>query len=156
MTTGKEVSLDKFSLKWINSLLCLTFIGPCIANIFPEYNQQDATFHNLFISVRPSTCFRRFFSVHHKELKTAHTVSGICQTKWSDKYLMMMILIFYIFRKFCRIKLKKKALCMKLSTLFLCILYYVYVPSCIAGISPSLNVVAQCLGAFGKSEGLIK
>ena len=23
----------------------LTFIGPCIANIFAEYNQQDATFH---------------------------------------------------------------------------------------------------------------
>jgi len=39
----------------------LTFIGPCIANIFADYNQQDATFHSLFISVRRSTCFRRFF-----------------------------------------------------------------------------------------------
>ena len=39
----------------------LTFIGPCIANVFAEYNQQDATFHNLFISVRRSTCFRWFF-----------------------------------------------------------------------------------------------
>jgi len=39
----------------------LTFIGSCIANIFADYNQQDATFHNLFISVRRSTCFRRFF-----------------------------------------------------------------------------------------------
>ena len=29
-------------------------------NIFSEYNQQDATFHSLFISVRRSTCFRRF------------------------------------------------------------------------------------------------
>jgi len=38
-----------------------TFIGPCIANIFAEHNQQDATFLNLFISVRRSTCFRRFF-----------------------------------------------------------------------------------------------
>jgi len=28
---------------------------------FAEYNQQDATFHNLFISVRRSTCFRWFF-----------------------------------------------------------------------------------------------
>jgi hypothetical protein len=28
---------------------------------FAEYNQQDATFHNLFISVRCSTCFRLFF-----------------------------------------------------------------------------------------------
>jgi len=29
--------------------------------IFTEYNQQDETFHNLFISVSCSTCFRRFF-----------------------------------------------------------------------------------------------
>jgi len=28
---------------------------------FIEYNQQDAVFHNFFISVRCSTCFRRFF-----------------------------------------------------------------------------------------------
>ena len=34
----------------------LIFIGPCVANIFAEYNQQDATFHNLFISARRSTC----------------------------------------------------------------------------------------------------
>ena len=27
---------------------------------FAEHNQQDATFHNLFIAVRCSTCFRRF------------------------------------------------------------------------------------------------
>ena len=25
-------------------ILTLTFIGPCVANIFSEYNQQDATF----------------------------------------------------------------------------------------------------------------
>jgi len=28
---------------------------------FAEYNQQDANFHICFISVRRSTCFRRFF-----------------------------------------------------------------------------------------------
>jgi len=28
---------------------------------FAQYNQQDATFHNLFISVRRCTRFRRFF-----------------------------------------------------------------------------------------------
>ena len=39
----------------------LTFISPCMANIFAEYNQQGVTFHNLFISVRRSTCFRRVF-----------------------------------------------------------------------------------------------
>jgi len=42
-------------------LFNLTFICPCIANIFAQYNQQDATFLNLFISVRCSTCFRRVF-----------------------------------------------------------------------------------------------
>jgi len=41
--------------------LDLTFIGPCIANILAEYNQQDTTFHNLFISVKRSTCFGRVF-----------------------------------------------------------------------------------------------
>jgi len=39
----------------------LTFIYSCIANIFAAYNQQDATFHDLFISVKRSTCFRRVF-----------------------------------------------------------------------------------------------
>jgi len=43
-------------------ILNLTFIVPWIANIFSEYNQQAATFLNLFISVRRSTCFRRVFS----------------------------------------------------------------------------------------------
>ena len=27
----------------------LTIIGPCITTLFAEYNQQDATFHDLFI-----------------------------------------------------------------------------------------------------------
>ena len=48
----------------INFIYCiwsLILIGPCIANIFVENNQRDATFHNFFISVRRSTCFRRFF-----------------------------------------------------------------------------------------------
>jgi len=39
--------------------LNLTIISPCIVNIFAEHNQQDATFLNLFISVRRCTCFRR-------------------------------------------------------------------------------------------------
>jgi len=48
--------------------------------MFAEYNQQDATSHNLFISVKRCTCFRRFFRPS-SGLKTAHTASGICQTK---------------------------------------------------------------------------
>ena len=39
----------------------LTSTCPCVANIFAAYNQQDATFHNLFISVRRFTCFRQVF-----------------------------------------------------------------------------------------------
>jgi len=66
----------------MNEFLNIAFTCPCIAIIFAAYNQQNATFHNLFISVRRSTCFRSFFfSVRHHELKTAHTASGICQTK---------------------------------------------------------------------------
>jgi hypothetical protein len=74
--TNKEIKHNKFRVMQTN----LTFIGLCIANIFAENSQQDAMFLNLFISVRCSTCFRRFFSVHRQELKTARTVPGICQT----------------------------------------------------------------------------
>ena len=66
----------------INFLYCIwivTLIGPCIANIFVEYNQRGATFHNFFISVRRSTCFGRFFRPP-SVFKTVHTASGICQT----------------------------------------------------------------------------
>jgi hypothetical protein len=69
---------------WANNLwwnifitLNLTFIGPCIANIFSEYNQKDATFHNFIISVRRSTWFRRFFC----------PLSGAQNCKYSVRYL---------------------------------------------------------------------
>jgi len=48
-----------------------------IANIFAEYNQQDAKFHNLVISVRHSTCFRRFF----------RPSSGVKNSTYSVRYL---------------------------------------------------------------------
>ena len=50
-TCVKTVMVNKI----MNLAFNLTFMGPCIANIFSEYNQQDATFLNLFISVRCST-----------------------------------------------------------------------------------------------------
>ena len=53
----------------------LTFVSPCIANIFSEYNQQDATFFNLFISVRRSTCFRRVFRPSSGAQNCTHSVS---------------------------------------------------------------------------------
>jgi len=51
-----------YDLEKLNSIFILTrtFLMPLIETS-AEYNQQDATFHNLFISVRRSTCFRRVF-----------------------------------------------------------------------------------------------
>ena len=39
----------------------LTIIFQCIANIFAEYNQKDATFQNFFIPVRRSNMFQTVF-----------------------------------------------------------------------------------------------
>jgi len=47
--------------------------------IFVENNQQDATFHNLFISVRLSTCFRRFFRPSSGAQNSTYSVRY-----WSD------------------------------------------------------------------------
>ena len=66
------------------------FSRQVIGNIFPEYNQQDAKFHNLFISVRRSTCCRRVFSVHHKALKTANT--GLTNT-WHCKCIFELLMM---------------------------------------------------------------
>jgi hypothetical protein len=55
------------------------FISPCIFSIFPKCNQQDATFLNIFISIKRSTCFRRFLRPS-SGAQTVHTASGICQT----------------------------------------------------------------------------
>ena len=60
-----------------DTLLTLTFICPCIANTFAGYNKQDATSQNFFISVRRSTCFRRFF----------HPSSGAQNCTYSVRYL---------------------------------------------------------------------
>jgi len=64
----------------------LTFIGPCIANIIAEYNQQDATFHNLSISVGRSTCFRRFFRPSSGAQNCTHSVRYL-----SDQYCYLLL-----------------------------------------------------------------
>jgi len=66
--------------------LNLTFIGPCIGNIFAEYNQQDATFHNFFISIRRCVCFRRVF----RPSSGAHNCTNSVRY-WSDKYLTLYV-----------------------------------------------------------------
>jgi len=70
--SGQE---SKPSSRYMSVILCsncwlhLTFIAPCIANIFSEYNQRDATILNLFISVRRSTFFRKVFPSIVRSLK---------------------------------------------------------------------------------------
>jgi hypothetical protein len=53
-------------------------------NIFAEYNQQDAMFHNLFISARRSTCFRRFFRPSSGAQNCSYSVRYL-----SDRYLTL-------------------------------------------------------------------
>ena len=53
---------------------------------FAEYNQQDAKFLNLFISVRRYTCFRRFFRPSSGAQKCTYSVRY-----WSDKYLTLYV-----------------------------------------------------------------
>jgi len=54
--------------------------------LFAEYNQQDAMFHNLFISVRRSACFRRFFRPSSGVQNCTYSVRY-----WSDKYLTLYV-----------------------------------------------------------------
>ena len=76
----KELEHVKAACLWKHHYitLFLKFVGPCIANIFAEDNQKFATFHNLFISYE-ALHVSGDFPVHHQELNTAHTASGICQ-----------------------------------------------------------------------------
>jgi len=64
----------------------LTFIGPCIVNIFAEYNQQDATFLNFFISVRCSTCFRWFFCPSSGAQNCTYSIRYL-----SDQYCYLLL-----------------------------------------------------------------
>ena len=57
-----------------------------VGNIFAQYNQQDATFLNLFISVRRSTCFRRFFRPSSGAQNCTYSVRYL-----SDRYCYLML-----------------------------------------------------------------
>jgi len=65
-------------------ILCsyLTFTCPCIANVFAAYNQQDAAFHNLCISVRRSTCFRRFYRPSSGAQNCTYSVRYLSDQNW--------------------------------------------------------------------------
>jgi len=55
---------------------CLAFTFPCIKNTFPNYNQPDATFLDLFISTY-ALHVSGGSSAHHQEHRTVHTTSVI-------------------------------------------------------------------------------
>ena len=64
----------------------LTFISTCIANIFSEYNQQDVMFPSLIISIRRSTCFRRFFRPSSAAQNCTYSVRHL-----SDQYCYLLL-----------------------------------------------------------------
>jgi len=55
---------------------------------FAQYNQQDATFHNLFISVRRSTCFRRVFRPSSGARNCTYSVRHL-----SDRYCNLLLAV---------------------------------------------------------------
>jgi hypothetical protein len=74
----------------------LTFMGPCIADIFPSITNKDATSHNLFISVKCSTFFRRYLRpssgaqklyIQHRVLVKALLLpAALVEERWIFKY----------------------------------------------------------------------
>ena len=55
--------------------------GAKYVNLFAQYNEGDETFHNFFVSVRRSVCFRRVF----------RPSSGAQNCTYSDKYLTLYV-----------------------------------------------------------------
>ena len=60
--------------------------------LFAEYNQQDATFQNVFIPVRRSTCFRQVFRPLSGAQNSTYSVRYLSdQYCWCDKYLKLYV-----------------------------------------------------------------
>jgi hypothetical protein len=84
-------SSDKQSYTDLN----VTFICPCIANIIPNYNQQDATFLDLFISTDPLHVSGGSSS-HHQEHINMYTASGIAalvDSMYSCMYSFVLLMM---------------------------------------------------------------
>jgi len=64
--------------KWFanetNKFYGLTFMGPCIVNVFFKYNQQDATLYNIFYYCQCCTCFRRFLRPSSGAQNCTHSI----------------------------------------------------------------------------------
>ena len=74
----------------MNTKLFLNFLGPCIANIFPIYIQQDATLRSL-LYLETALHVSAVTSTHHQERKTTVTTASgnrytvIDRAKFTDK-----------------------------------------------------------------------
>ena len=68
----------------LRTVLSITFMRTL--SVFAEYDQQDVKFHNLFISVKHSTCFRRVFRPPSGAQNCTYSVRY-----WSDKYLTLYV-----------------------------------------------------------------
>jgi len=55
-------------------------------SVFSEYNQKDATFLSLFISVRRCTCFRRLFCPSSRVQNCTYSVRHL-----SDRYCYLLL-----------------------------------------------------------------
>jgi len=76
-----KINVLRCTVSKTSKVICL-----CIANIFSEYSQQEATFHNLFISVRRSACFRRFFRPSSGAQNCTYSVRYL-----SDRYCYLLL-----------------------------------------------------------------
>jgi hypothetical protein len=69
-------------LEW---LVNLTFMGPCIVNVFLSMTNKMQRCIILFTIVN-ALHVSSGFSAHHQELKSVHAASSICQT-----YLLLLL-----------------------------------------------------------------
>jgi hypothetical protein len=77
----------------------LTFMGPCIVNIYIYiyiYIQQDAMLHSLFISGNCSTCFGWYLHPPSGAHKTLSIASGICHAVIFRYFLLTLLLQYWI------------------------------------------------------------
>jgi len=80
----KHIGIRAFCMTY--SLQGMLNSKTAIQSLFAEYNQQDAPFHNLFISLRLSACFRRVFRPSSGAQNCTYSIRY-----WSDKYLTLYV-----------------------------------------------------------------
>jgi len=77
------IIISQSSGNWMSHIF---YTKQLMAWSFAEYNQQGATFLNLFISVRHCTCFRRFFCPSSGAQYCTYSVTYL-----SDQYCYLLL-----------------------------------------------------------------